>query len=153
MCAITFDVSVQVDIHLYPIPQVHVPEFSQLKQCENELVLLRELWEYIEKVKVQLRVWEESPWTQVDLDALEMQCKVYMRDIKLMDKEMRSWDNFIWLQETIKNILVALRAIHQLRNPAIKDRHWTRLSSATQVIIVNGHFKKIIAKAVRYGAV
>ncbi|KAG8180011.1 hypothetical protein JTE90_020966 [Oedothorax gibbosus] len=113
--------------------EVHVPEFSQLKQCENELVLLRELWDYIEKVKIQLRVWEESPWTQVDLDALEMQCKVYMRDIKLMDKEMRSWDNFVWLLETIKNILVALRAIHQLRNPAIKDRHWTRLSSATQV--------------------
>ncbi|KAF8787223.1 Dynein beta chain like protein [Argiope bruennichi] len=113
--------------------EVHVPEFSQLKQCENELVLLAELWEYIDKVKVQLKVWEDTPWTQVDLDALEMQCKVYMRDIKLMDKEMRSWDNFIWLQETIKNILVALRAIHQLRNPAIKERHWTRLSNATQV--------------------
>ncbi|GFU22109.1 dynein beta chain, ciliary [Trichonephila clavipes] len=112
---------------------VHVPEFSQLKQCENELVLLVELWQYIDKVKIQLKVWEDTPWTQVDLDALEMQCKVYMRDIKLMDKEMRSWDNFIWLQETIKNILVALRAIHQLRNPAIKERHWTRLSSATQV--------------------
>lgn len=69
----------------------------------------------------------------MDLDALEMQCKAYMRDIKSMDKEMRSWDNFLWLQETIKNILVALRAIHQLRNPAIKDRHWTQLSSATQV--------------------
>ncbi|GIY35616.1 dynein beta chain, ciliary [Caerostris darwini] len=113
--------------------EVHVPEFSQLKQCENELVLLAELWQYMDKVKIQLKVWEDTPWTQVDLDALEMQCKVYMRDIKLMDKEMRSWDNFIWLQETIKNILVALRAIHQLRNPAIKDRHWTRLSSATHV--------------------
>ncbi|XP_042895579.2 dynein beta chain, ciliary [Parasteatoda tepidariorum] len=113
--------------------EVHVPEFSQLKQCENELALLRELWKYIGDVKKQLTEWENTPWTRVDLDALEMQCKVYMRDIKLMDKEMRSWDNFIWLQETIKNILVALGAIHQLRNPAIKERHWTRLSAATQV--------------------
>ena len=113
--------------------QVHVPEFTQLKQCENELVLLEELWQYIATVQVQLHEWEATPWTKVDLDALEMQCKAYMRDIKSMDKEMRSWDNFLWLQETIKNILVALRAIHQLRNPAIKDRHWTQLSAATQV--------------------
>ncbi|XP_054720541.1 dynein axonemal heavy chain 11-like [Uloborus diversus] len=113
--------------------EVHVPEFSQLKQCESEILLLHELWSYIEKVKIQLGKWDASPWTKVDLDALEMQCKAYMRDIKSMDKGMRSWDNFIWLQDTIKNILVALRAIHQLRNPAIKERHWTQLSAATQV--------------------
>lgn len=96
-------------------------------------MLLNELWQYIAKVKIQLHQWEATHWTKVDLDALEMQCKEYMRDIKSMDKEMRTWDNFLWLQETIKNILVALRAIHQLRNPAIKERHWTQLSNATQV--------------------
>ncbi|GIY65795.1 dynein heavy chain 17, axonemal [Caerostris extrusa] len=111
-------------------------KFSQLKQCENELVLLAaELWQYMDKVKIQLKVWEDTPGPRwISMQTLEMQCTlVYMRDMQvMMDKEMRSWDNFIWLQETIKNILVALRAIHQLRNPAIKDRHWTRLSSATQ---------------------
>ena len=49
---------------------------------------------------------------------------------------MRSWDAFIGLEQTVKNMLTSLRAVGELRNPSIRDRHWEQLVVATKVTFV-----------------
>ena len=46
---------------------------------------------------------------------------------------MRSWDAFTGLELTVKNMLTSLRAVGELQNPAIRDRHWSQLVIATRV--------------------
>ena len=46
---------------------------------------------------------------------------------------MRLWDVFIGLELTVKNMLTSLRAVGELRNPSIRDRHWEQLVTATHV--------------------
>ena len=46
---------------------------------------------------------------------------------------MRSWDAFNGLEVTVKNMLTSLRAVGELQNPAIRDRHWQQLVTATRV--------------------
>ena len=39
----------------------------------------------------------------------------------------------IGLDSTVKNMVTSLRAVGELQNPAIRDRHWEQLMQATQV--------------------
>ena len=58
---------------------------------------------------------------------------LYIQDIRSLDKEMRAWDVFSGLDSAVKNMVTSLRAVGELQNPAIRDRHWLQLMQATQV--------------------
>ena len=46
---------------------------------------------------------------------------------------MRGWDTYKNLEIMIKNLLTSLRAVTELQNPAVRDRHWQQLMAATKV--------------------
>lgn len=52
---------------------------------------------------------------------------------KGLDKEMRPWDTYTSLEATVKNMLTSLRAVAELQNPAIRERHWLQLMKSTKV--------------------
>ena len=58
------------------------------------------------------------------------------QEIRALDKEMRAWDAFSGLDSTVKNMVTSLRAVGELQNKAIRDRHWEQLMQATQVLCV-----------------
>ena len=55
------------------------------------------------------------------------------QDIRGLDKEMRAWDAFTGMDSAVKNMVTSLRAVGELQNPAIRERHWEQLMQATQV--------------------
>lgn len=52
-----------------------------------------------------------------------------------MDKDMRMWDAYLDVEAALKNLVIALRAITELQNPAIRERHWAELVDTTHVKI------------------
>ena len=56
-----------------------------------------------------------------------------MQEIRSLDKEMRAWDTYTGVENVVKNMITSLRAVGELQNPAIRDRHWTQLMQATGV--------------------
>jgi hypothetical protein len=48
-----------------------------------------------------------------------------------------SWDTYVNLEATVKNMLTSLRAVGELQNPAIRERHWNQLMKSTKVTGVN----------------
>lgn len=51
----------------------------------------------------------------------------------MLDKEMRGWDTYAGLESTVKNTLTSLKAVGELQNPAIRERHWDQLMVSTKV--------------------
>lgn len=47
---------------------------------------------------------------------------------------MRQWDTYTLLEGTVKNMLTSLRAVGELQNPAIRERHWNQLMNSTKVL-------------------
>lgn len=64
---------------------------------------------------------------------MEMELKKFGKDFRAMDKELKGWDVYIQMEAMIKNMLTSLRAVTELQNPAIRDRHWKQLMQATKV--------------------
>ncbi|KAK2511171.1 hypothetical protein Q9233_017172 [Columba guinea] len=116
--------------------EVMVPDYKQLKQCRKELCLLKELWDMISLVGACLDDWQTTKWVDINVENMDLECKKFAREIRNLDKEVRAWDAFSGLDSKVKNMLTALKAVAELQNPAIRERHWNQLMQVTGVRFV-----------------
>ena len=56
-----------------------------------------------------------------------------LKEMKMLDKEVRVWNVYMGLESTVKNLLTSLRAINELQNSAVRERHWQQLMNTTGV--------------------
>ncbi|NXN68995.1 DYH17 protein, partial [Himantopus himantopus] len=113
--------------------EMSVPKYKQLKACHREVRLLKELWDMIVLVNTNIDDWKTTRWKDINVEQMDIDCKKFAKDIRSLDKEMRSWDAFTGLDNSVKNMITSLRAVNELQNPAIRDRHWQELMQATKV--------------------
>ncbi|NXD86338.1 DYH9 protein, partial [Halcyon senegalensis] len=116
--------------------EVMVPDYKQLKQCRKELCLLKELWDMISLVNTSLDDWQTTKWVNINVENMDLECKMFAREIRNLDKEMRAWNAFTGLDSKVKNMLTAMKAVAELQNPAIRERHWNQLMHMTGVRFV-----------------
>ncbi|KAL8163407.1 UNVERIFIED_CONTAM: Dynein heavy chain 17, axonemal, partial [Gekko kuhli] len=112
--------------------EVSVPDYKQLKACHKEVRLLKELWDMTVLVNESINDWKTTKWKEINVEQMDLDCKKFAKDVRALDKEMRPWDAFVGLDNTVKNMITSLRAVSELQNPAIRDRHWKELMQATQ---------------------
>ena len=116
--------------------EVTIPKFPLIDKCRHENKLLKQLWDYIFLVRTSIDEWKTTLWTDIDVENMDMECKKFGKDIRGLDKEMRQWNAYNGLELTVKNMLTSLRAVGELQNPSIRDRHWEQLVQATRVQFV-----------------
>lgn len=64
---------------------------------------------------------------------MEQVCKKFTKDVRSLGKTVRHWQPFLHVEQLLKNLLTSLRAITELQNSAIRDRHWSELMQSTGV--------------------
>ncbi|XP_060520898.1 dynein beta chain, ciliary-like [Cylas formicarius] len=109
-----------------------LPEFKALRATRKEIKQVKQLWDFIKVARSCIDEWKLTPWKKIDVENMEMECKKYGKEIRQMDKEIKGWDAYIQMEATVKNMLTSLRAVTELQNPAIRDRHWIQLMQATK---------------------
>ncbi|XP_067914454.1 dynein axonemal heavy chain 17-like [Heterodontus francisci] len=116
--------------------EVSVPDCKQLKACRKEIVLLKELWDMAILVSLTIEDWKTTKWKNISVENMDADCKKFVKDLRSMDKEIRAWDAYSGLDNLIKNTMTSLKAVSELQNPAIRERHWQQLMQATKVNFV-----------------
>jgi dynein heavy chain len=114
---------------------VKLPEYKQLRACRRELGLLKALWDQVNLVRSQFAAWRATPWQEINVETLEIDCKKMIKEIRSLDKETRAWDSFNGLDEEVKNMVTSLASVGLLQSPSIRERHWQQLMQATGVKI------------------
>ncbi|KAM4689042.1 dynein axonemal heavy chain 11 [Discoglossus pictus] len=113
--------------------EVAVPDYKQIKKCRKEIKLLKELWDIIFNVRCSIDDWVKTQWMQINVEQMDVELRRFTKEMWSLDKEVRSWDAYVGLDLTIKNLITSLRAVTDLQNPAIRERHWNQLMTATKV--------------------
>ena len=116
--------------------EVTVPSFPLVKQCKKENKLMKDLWDYIYLVRSSIELWKTTLWANIDVEGMDMECKRFSKDVRGLDKDMRTWHAYLGLESEVKNMLTSLRAIGELQNSAIRDRHWQQLVQVVKVKFV-----------------
>lgn len=113
--------------------EVHVPEPKSLRQCEKELRLNKNIWDYTYIVASLIEDWKTTKWEGINVENMDLECKRMAKEVKAMDKDVKAWDTFAALENTIRNMISSLKSVAELQNQAIRERHWEELMQATKV--------------------
>ncbi|XP_074539499.1 dynein axonemal heavy chain 11 isoform X2 [Halichoeres trimaculatus] len=112
---------------------VTIPDFKDIKLCRREIVVLKELWDITVLVQSSVENWTMTKWRQINVDQMDAELRRFAKDMRKLDKEARMWDVYSGLDLYVKNLLTSLRAVSQLQNLAIRERHWAQLIRMTQM--------------------
>uniref|UniRef100_A0A672ZPD5 Dynein, axonemal, heavy chain 11 n=1 Tax=Sphaeramia orbicularis TaxID=375764 RepID=A0A672ZPD5_9TELE len=117
---------------------VTIPDYRDIKLCRREITVLKELWDIVIFVQSSVENWTMTKWRQINVDQMDAELRRFAKvrsptDIRKLDKEARMWDVYSGLDLYVKNLLTSLRAVSQLQNLAIRERHWVQLIRITQM--------------------
>nr|XP_054595116.1 dynein axonemal heavy chain 11 [Nothobranchius furzeri] len=118
--------------------EVSFPEYKQLRQCRSDIILVKAVWDMIVFVRTCIEDWTKTPWKEINVEQMDMELRRFAKEMKMLDKEVRAWDVYAGLESTVKNMLTSLRAVNELQNSAIRERHWQQLMNTTGVRFVMG---------------
>ena len=51
--------------------------------------MLKDLWDLKTVVDSSITGWRTTPWMDIQVEDMEMQCKRYAKEIRCLDKEVR----------------------------------------------------------------
>jgi len=60
-----------------------------LSSPRREVGLLKELWDMATVVESSMAAWRMTPWTEIHVEDMELECKRFSKDIRGLDKEVR----------------------------------------------------------------
>uniref|UniRef100_A0A4W6EXC9 Dynein axonemal heavy chain 11 n=1 Tax=Lates calcarifer TaxID=8187 RepID=A0A4W6EXC9_LATCA len=118
--------------------EVSFPDYKQLRQCRSDLILVKAVWDMVIFVKTSIEDWTKTPWKEINVEQMDMELRRFAKEMKMLDKEVRVWDVYMGLESTVKNLLTSLRAVNELQNSAVRERHWQQLMNTTGVRFVMG---------------
>ncbi|XP_066544120.1 dynein axonemal heavy chain 11 [Amia ocellicauda] len=116
--------------------EVSVPDYKQLKQCRADIILVKSVWDMVIFVKTSIEDWTKTPWKEINVEQMDMELRRFAKEMKTLDKEVRVWDVYTGLESMVKNLLTSLRAVNELQNTAVRERHWQQLMTTTGVQFV-----------------
>ncbi|KAM3614782.1 uncharacterized protein V6R79_018954 [Siganus canaliculatus] len=112
---------------------VTIPDYRDIKLCRREIAVLKELWDIVSFVQSSVENWTMTKWRQINVEQMDAELRRFAKDMRKLDKEARVWDLYSGLDLHVKNLLTSLRAVSQLQNPAIRERHWVQLIKTTKI--------------------
>lgn len=93
--------------------EVNIFDFKQFKQCRKEIKFFKILWDYIIMVQSSIDDWKIIFWKEINVEQMDMDCKKFVKDIRVLDKEMRVWDFYLGLENIVKNMLIFFRVVSE----------------------------------------
>ncbi|XP_062848433.1 dynein axonemal heavy chain 11 [Trichomycterus rosablanca] len=105
-------------------------DFRQLRSCRRELCVLKQLWDLLLCAQSSIADWKVTQWREIKVDQMDAELRRFAREMQTLDKEARGWNVYVDLELKLKDLLGALRAVAELQNPAMRERHWAQLARA-----------------------
>lgn len=101
---------------------IEVPE-KQVDGIKNEVNAMKQLWDHIAVCQEQFETNMGTAWPEIDPFAMEEAVKKLLSALKNMKVDKRA-DAYDGLMKEIKKWLIFLPLIGELRNDAMRERHW-----------------------------
>jgi len=116
--------------------EMNVTEYREIKQAVDQAIALKELWDMISLVLKLFDEWKKSKWNDITVEVCEKlqdAAKFLAKDVKNMSRGAKMWPAHKGVEDTVKNMQTTLPLITDLKNPAMRERHWKQLARATGV--------------------
>ncbi|GET87016.1 dynein heavy chain, putative [Leishmania tarentolae] len=109
-----------------------VSHFKGIRECRQELALLKQIWDLNFHVTSQFRDWMRSTFKDADVSYFEDEAKKISKQLQLQPMKVKGWGVFKGVDETVRNMRTSLPLCDSLSSPAMRPRHWEELVHTTK---------------------
>eukprot|EP00937_MAST-01D_sp_MAST-1D-sp2_P002818 g2818.t1 len=93
----------------------------------------RRFWGMYDSIKSKFKSWRPVLWSEINTDEMSGACKDFANEVKRFGKsngEVVPWETFQQLVAKVASMDSTMDLISSLRDPAMRTRHWVKLSNA-----------------------
>ena len=109
-----------------------VMPWRDLKACRVELGLLKMVWDHVQLINDIFASFRNALWSNVDVEWMTDATKKLMKELKALPKSVQKWAVYEGLWKMANSMGIALPLVQDLRDDAMRPRHWTQLMQLTQ---------------------
>ncbi|KAI9095538.1 hypothetical protein DFS34DRAFT_182154 [Phlyctochytrium arcticum] len=109
---------------------------GELEETKTEVELKRALWISLKDWEVLTREWREVPFDMLNTEEVNMQIQIYVKTVYNLDKGLPPNDVVPRLKAMVDEYRKMYPTIVDLRNPALKPRHWEKIQDTLGKAIV-----------------
>ena len=109
--------------------EVAVNSWKELKVCRQELLWLKTVWDHVQLISDIFSGYKATLWSGVNVDAMMDETKKLQKEIKGLPRQSAKWEVVIGLVQTVNDMAISLPLVQDLRDDAMRERHWQKLMS------------------------
>ncbi|CAG9464381.1 unnamed protein product [Pedinophyceae sp. YPF-701] len=111
-------------MEIFAIP---TPPYKELEKTEAELRLLGSIWDVVEQWESAYSGWKDGLFKDLNVQEMEEAAVRIQKTVTKLGREVKHWPLWGWIKETIESFKRTMPLIIDLRNPAMRKRHWQNL--------------------------
>ena len=112
---------------------IEAPQHVEQKELERDLAMLGKAWSSTKDWDGNWKQWKDGKFGDLDVDNMELTAAQYVKSLTKLGREIKSfnrggnWKVVEALDEKVKQFRQTMPLIQNLKNPAIRERHWDQL--------------------------
>ncbi|XP_078523750.1 dynein axonemal heavy chain 10 isoform X2 [Lissotriton helveticus] len=113
---------------LFDLPITMYPD---LQQVQKEMKGLREIYDIYKAQKEAKNEWSTTLWANLNVQVLLDGIEGFLKSLRKLSKETRSMPVAFYLESKMKEFKESIPLLLDLKNEALRDRHWRELMTKT----------------------
>ncbi|CAN0120098.1 unnamed protein product [Ectocarpus sp. 6 AP-2014] len=105
------------------------PEHKELKEVERDLNLMEQIWTVSKDWEAAWDGWKTGLFTDLDVEEMENAAGTFTKKIGKLGRDMKKWKVWEAMKEKVEQFRQTMPLIQDLKNPALRPRHWDALRS------------------------
>jgi dynein heavy chain len=105
----------------------HTPS-KDMETVTQDLEALNQVWATVQEWNTSYSLWRNKHFLALDANEIEETVQKFIKKLSKMSKDLKeSWDVFTNLKERINQTKRTVPLLQDLRNPAMRERHWNSI--------------------------
>ena len=117
-------------LKLFNLPIVAYPELAEVQAQMSDLSQVYSLYS---ELKEQRGDWAATLWAELEMSTLEKGIEEYDGRLKKLPKHLKTLRPYKKVEESMAAFSASLPLIQNLKNDALRPRHWEKLMQVTEV--------------------
>eukprot|EP01135_Chromosphaera_perkinsii_P009070 Nk52_evm1s1607 gene=Nk52_evmTU1s1607 len=113
---------------LFDLPITPYPRLQEMEKKVQNLEIIMDLYS---RQKASKDEWSDMKWSELDVSTISQGIEAYSKELKRMPKEIQGFSTFANVSESISDFKDSLPLLQDLKNDALRGRHWQELMKAT----------------------
>ena len=104
---------------------------KEISTISADLDNLQQIWTLYQDWSNTWDAWRTQPFLSLDAAEMEESVQKFMKRLLKCPKDTKDWEVFQSLKEKVTQCKKTIPILQDLKNPALRDRHWQQIMEET----------------------